>query len=685
MDTFTSDEIPGDTYLEDVEEGQAEDTSASYGLAGFVHSKYVQARDSRREHEERMLEAHLNFRGLPHERTQFTSTEESQVFIKVTKTKVLAAYGMIHEIMFPNHGNTFPIMVKPTPLPEGVDDSVHIDPKAPPPPQGSGERFELGPLAETLAPLQGQLRKGPGVTPGSLTFEPARQAAEFMDRKMQDQFLEGGAHEALKKAIFDSVLYGTGIVKGPFAVEKEYPYWDTTNPKEPVYKPKISKIPSWEHISIWDFFADDEAEGEDDMAWCVVRRRMNKSQLRGLKKRPSFRKNAIDKALSSGPSYEEDWWDHDIDDDSVRTSTNRYEVLEFWGTIDVEDFQEEIDEEFDLPDAYKDAEELNVSLWVCNGQVLKFTLNAYRPQKIPFHTFRYEYNPGNFYGIGLAENMSDTQLLMNGFMRMAIDNAARSGHAVFEVDEDALVPGQDLSEIHSGMVIRRQSGAMGQAMFMHKFNDVSQSNMLMYDKARQLADESTGFPSFAHGQTGINGVGRTASGISMFMGAASTQLKTVIKSYDNTLERLGASLFTYNMTFDFDPKALGDVTVSARGTDALINNEIRGQRIAMLIQQAANPIMAPFVKWPYVLREAAKAMDLDPDKFLNSPEEAMKQAMMLQQTQGLPGMGGGAPGGAAASDTQGAGGPPGMTGTGIPQPPGSPGFTGNSGGGGAPQ
>ena len=44
--------------------------------------------------------------------------------------------------------------------------------------------------------------------------------------------------------------------------------------------------------------------------------------------------------------------------------------------------------------------------------------------------------------------------------------------------------------------------------------------MMLFDKARVLADESTGFPSYAHGQTGVQGVGRTASGISMLMNAA---------------------------------------------------------------------------------------------------------------------------------------------------------------------
>ena len=65
--------------------------------------------------------------------------------------------------------------------------------------------------------------------------------------------------------------------------------------------------------------------------------------------------------------------------------------------------------------------------------------------KIPYHAAPYELNPYSFFGVGIAENMDDTQTLMNGFMRMAVDNAVLSGNLIVEVDETNLVPGQDLS------------------------------------------------------------------------------------------------------------------------------------------------------------------------------------------------------------------------------------------------
>ena len=171
---------------------------------------------------------------------------------------------------------------------------------------------------------------------------------------------------------------------------------------------------------------------------------------------------------------------------------------------------------------------------ICNGKLLRMVLNPFKPAKIPYMSAPYELNPYSFFGVGIAENMDDTQTLMNGFMRMAVDNAVLSGNLIMEVDETNLVPGQDLS-VYPGKVFRRQGGAPGQAIFGTKFPNVSNENMQLFDKARQLADESTGFPSYAHGQTGITGVGRTASGISMLMNAAAGSIKTVIKNIDDYL------------------------------------------------------------------------------------------------------------------------------------------------------
>ena len=56
-------------------------------------------------------------------------------------------------------------------------------------------------------------------------------------------------------------------------------------------------------------------------------------------------------------------------------------------------------------------------------QFNKSSIKSFTPARIPYMSAPYELNPYSFFGVGVAENMDDTQTLMNGFMRMAVDNA----------------------------------------------------------------------------------------------------------------------------------------------------------------------------------------------------------------------------------------------------------------------
>ncbi|HCT53150.1 MAG TPA: hypothetical protein DF712_11895 [Balneola sp.] len=622
---------------------------------------------------------------------QFTETEKSRVFIKITKTKTLAAYGQITDVLFAN--NRFPLSIEPTTLPEGVVDSVNFDPQAPEDnvgiddlqnpygfagdglglPAGSTEKTlmdKLGPLQEKLDPVQDKLKEGPGATPTSVTFSPAMVAAKKMQKKIHDQLEESSATKYLRSTAFEISLFGTGVMKGPFAVDKEYPNWNDDGEYDPVFK----TVPQISHVSVWNFYPDPDANNMDEAQFVIERHKMSRTQLRSLKRRPYFRSSVIDEVISFGENYTKKYWEDDLSDYAPEHGIDRFEVLEYWGMIDVAML---IEQDVDIPKELEDFDELQANAWVCNGKLIRLVLNPFKPSKIPYMAAPYELNPYSFFGVGIAENMDDTQTLMNGFMRMAVDNAVLSGNLLVEVDETNLVPGQDLT-LYPGKVFRRQGGAPGQAIFGTKYPNVSQENMMMFDKARVLADESTGFPSFAHGQTGISGIGRTASGISMLMGAAQGSIKSVIKNVDDYLLRpLGEGLFRFNMQFDFDPELKGDLEVKARGTESLMANEVRSQRLMQFLQIASNPALAPFAKFQYIITEIAKSMDLDPDKVVNDMNEAALQAEIMKGFQAPLPEGQGAPAGADVMDPTGAGG--GTMGTGQVPVPGEQGFSGNGG------
>ena len=682
--------------IEDVKESAYSDPKSG-NIFNYVQSKYRKASDARETEENRWLKSYQNYRGIYSSDVQFTSTEKSQVFIKVTKTKVLAAYGQIVEVLFGNH--RFPISVDPTTLPEGVEESVHFesDDKLKKALEASPEDMKLKPgettpqlqerlagLQSKLAPVTDDLKEGPGKTATEITFHPAMIAAKKMEKRIHDQLEESNANKQLRVAAFEAALFGTGVMKGPFAVDKEYPSWSDSGE----YSPSIKTVPHTASVSIWNFYPDPDAANMDEAEFVIERHKMSRSKMRGLKRRPFFRKNAIDTAISYGENYTKEWWEQVMEDDTQESRAERFEVLEFWGMIDTELLE---DHDIDVPKEMKDLDQVSVNIWTCNNQVLRLVMNPFTPSTIPYYAVPYELNPYSLFGVGIAENMDDTQTLMNGFMRMAVDNAALSGNMVIEVDETNLVPGQDLS-VYPGKVFRRQGGAPGQAIFGTKFPNVSNENMQMFDKARVLADESTGFPSFAHGQTGVQGVGRTASGISMLMSAANGSIRNVVKNVDDyLLGPLGKAFFSFNMQFNFDEEIKGDLEIKARGTESLMANEVRSQRLMQFLGVVQNPVLAPFAKMDYIIREIAKSMDLDPDKLVNNMGDAAVQAEVLkkfreqnpeppQPQAGPPAPQGGPqgpPAGAQAQDTQGSGG--GTVGTGSVPTPGEQGFSANKG------
>jgi len=684
--------------VEDMDKETYSDPLAG-SIVGLVKDRYMKASTARETEEQRWVKAYRNYRGLYGPDVQFTSTEKSQVFVKVTKTKVLAAYGQIVEVLFGN--NKFPISIDPTTLPEGAAESVHFesnDQMDQAKQQFAPEDTKLRPgetivdlterlasMEQKLTPVVDKLEEGEGKTPTEITIHPAMVSAKKMEKKIHDQLEESGAKKQLRVAAFETALFGTGVMKGPFAVDKEYSNWND----EGEYSPTFKTVPQTSSVSIWNFYPDPDAANMDEAEYVVERHKMSRSQIRSLKNRPFFRENAIDTAISMGESYTKEWWEQVMEDDAQETRTERFEVLEFWGNVDTDVLE---GHDVDIPDDLKDMDQVSVNIWTCNGQVLRLVMNPFTPSIIPYYAVPYEVNPYNMFGVGLAENMDDTQTLMNGFMRMAVDNAALSGNMLIEVDETNLTPGQDLS-VYPGKVFRRQGGAPGQAIFGTKFPNVSSENMQMFDKARVLADESTGFPSFAHGQTGVQGVGRTASGISMLMSAANGSIRNVIKNVDDyLLAPIAKSFYHFNMQFDFDPEIKGDLDVKARGTESLMANEVRSQRLMQFLQVVQNPVLAPFAKMDYIIREIAKAMDLDPDKLVNSMSDAAVQAEILKKFQeanpppqqqpqvgpdGQPAAPQGQGAAPQAQDTAGGGG--GNIGIGTVPQPGEQGFSANTG------
>ena len=644
------------------EENQEKEQEATR-LASFVYDKFITSERARQSDEDRWLEAFHNYRGQYYKNVTFREHEKSRVFVKVTKTKVLAAYGQLIDVLF--SANKFPISVEETKVPEGASEYAHLNPvqenlqnagpsveggsdQSMPPEQmtllgfeGDGRELPKGATfsglqedKEFLGSLKGELgdeavKEGSAPLPEMAQIRPATKLARRMEKLIHDEIDESSGSQELRNAIFESVLLGTGIIKGPFTFNKTLHRYVKNEDGTRSYQPEQVKVPRLEFVSAWDFYPDPNAKNIEECEYVVHRHKLNKNQLRDLLDRPFFDKEAVLETLQDGPNYRNRTFETQIknEDDANTYDQDRFEVLEFWGCVDKKVLEES---QIPIPEGMDDEKEMQINAWVTENRVLRMVVNPFKPYRIPYNAFPYEKNPYSFFGIGVPENMKDAQQIMNGHARMAIDNLALSGSLVFDVDESALVAGQNM-DVYPGKIFRRQAGMPGQAIHGLKFPNTSTENMMMFDKFRQLADESTGIPSYSHGQTGVQSMTRTASGMSMLLSAANLNIKTVVKNLDDfLLKPLGEAYFQWNMQFyEGDLAIEGDLEVKATGTSSLMQKEVRSQRLTMFLQSVQNPAIAPFVKIPELIKELAYTLDLDPEAVINDPNEAEIYAKII--------------------------------------------------------
>ncbi len=683
-------------------------------LVGLIKNRFQLAEDARQTDESRWLTAYENYRGFYSRSVKFRASEKSRVFVKITKTKVLAAFGQLVDVIFGT--GKFPIGISETILPEGEKKNAHLDINNPTPgielPDNIGNRIEDEPQENPYdigyegdgrvlkagstagdglfeksivekAEDQGLLKEGLLPIPQIPELSPAQKAARQMEKLIHDQIEESNGSSEIRSSLLEASLLGTGIIKGPFNFNKKLNKWGENEEGEREYNPLEVRVPRIEFVSCWDFYPEPTATNIDECEYVIHRHKMNRSQLRQLRHMPYFDEEAIRSCIKMGPNYVEKSFEGKLKDDARGDEdyNTNYEVLEYWGIMDAQ-YAREVG--IEISDDIDDLDEVQINAWITGNKLLRAVINPFTPYRIPYHAFPYEKNPYNFFGVGVAENMNDSQQVMNGHARMAIDNLALSGSVVFDIDETALVGGQSM-EVYPGKIFRRQAGMPGQAIHGLKFPNTSNENMMMFDKFRQLADEQTGIPSYSHGQTGVQSMTRTASGMSMLLGAASLNIKTVVKNLDDfLLKPLGESYFQWNMQFfEGNLNVKGDLEVKATGTNSLMQKEVRSQRLTMFLQTAQSPAIAPFVKISKLISELAYSLDLDPDEILNDPEEAaiMAQIIGMQnagqntgeeaqppgEQQGAMGGGGGVPQAPQELGVTGTGG--GNIGTGnVPQP-----------------
>ena len=604
-------------------------------LGSILKAKYTEYKDARDDIEDDWIEDLRAFMGQydPDVLSKIQSKgDRSQVYVGLTRTKVLAAYSRITDLLF-QPGQKF-FSIEKTPLSKQPLVEQELAERAALEIQQAAEQVGTAGIEELVIARLNELTE-------EIEAE-TEQRVENMEEAILDQALENNLEGKMKDAIMEQVIFGTGAMKaGTLRIEKDHKWIKGDEGFNLIYEENA--MPEMEAVSIFDLYPDPHATSVDDMRDIFRRHIISRAEFNALKDYPGFNVDLINECIEMNPEGNHDEAQHEIDRRNIanvndsNTNTEKFEVLEFWGSLnghDLEDAGVEFGEDDDLSMEY------DANIWMISGKVIKAQLNPLPGGVIPYFIFPYEKNPHAFWGTGVPRMMRDSQATMNAATRIYLDNVALSSGPMVEVNTDIMASGEDPTELYPWRVFLREGGDGNQPMVrFYQPQSNSPALVSVIELFRRFADETTALPSYTHGQT-QSSLNRTATGISILMSNANIVLKSVIKNIDDFLTKpMIRSLYDWNMTWNENENVKSDMRIVAKGSTALIQKEVQSQRLLQFLSLINNPLDAQMVDREKLLTDIAKSLDIDPDEVIKTDkemmdEQALQQAILASQQGG---------------------------------------------------
>jgi len=599
-------------------------------LGNILQNKYFEYKDARDEIEDSWIEDLRAFMGQydPNVLAKIRERgDRSQVYVGLTRTKVLAAFSRITDLLF-QPGQKF-FSIESTPIAKQPLVEKDLTEQA---------ALEIMQAAQVVDPnLVDDLIQARLMELKTELEEETERRVENMEEAILDQSLESNLEGKMKDAIMEQVIFGTGAMKaGTLRIEKDHKWIKGDEGFSLIYEENL--VPEMEAVSIFDLYPDPYATSIEDMRNLFRRHVISRQEFVDLKEFPGFNEDIIDEIVEDNHHGNHTEEQHEKDRreianvNEVTTKTGKFEVLEFWGSVNGYDLEElGVDLGEDDP-----TQEYQANIWISSGKVIKAQMNPLPGGIIPYFIFPYEKNPHAFWGTGVPRMMRDSQQTMNSATRIYLDNVALSSGPMVEVNTDIMASGEDPTELYPWRVFLREGGDGNQPMVrFYQPQSNSPALVSVIELFRRFADETTALPSYTHGQT-QSSLNRTATGISILMSNANIVLKSVIKNIDDYLTKpLIRSLYDWNMTWNENELVKSDMRVVAKGSTALIQKEVQSQRLLQFLSLINNPLDAQMIKRDKLLTDVAKSLDIDPDEVIKSQKELMDEQALQQAILGM--------------------------------------------------
>jgi hypothetical protein len=550
-------------------------------LGAVLLGEFEQAKEARRETEQRWIADLRQYRGQYDAATLDKIGNRSKAFVRKTRVKVKTVDARVQDLLFPA-GAEKNWDIQPTPKPSlSADQRIEI-------------RNRLIAMANGAKPTRQQFE--------TAVAEWAKERSKSMNKTIDDQLTEARYKSACLKAIHSGNLYGAGVIKGPL-VERKIRTRFVKQGNKWVPQSESYVVPFIDYVPLWRFFPD--MAGATELEQCRFTyelHSMSRHEMASLAERKSFNKERIVNYIKANRDGFSMLKEHEAELRQIgeRSVTQvqlngRYDVLERWGWIDGESLRNagiEVPEE-------RVHESFFSNVWMLpNGEIIKAVLQPMNGITWPYHIYYFDKDESSFFPEGLASIMRDDQTMLNAATRLMLDNAAITAGPMLEVTVGLLEATEKVDEMYPWKIWLRNNQAPGNPA-VRAINLESRLGDLgkMAAMFENNADEVTAIPRYMSGENVSSGAAGTAAGMSMLIGNVNIVIKDLIGSWDDgvTISFIRGMYF-WNMQFNPDDSIKGDFDVKARGTASLVAKEVRTRQLNEFAQLTANPEDAPFIK-----------------------------------------------------------------------------------------
>jgi hypothetical protein len=598
-------------------------------LSAYVRRCYEEAKTAKSDVTERLLRAERQRRGVydPDKLAMIRDTGGSDIFMMLTDIKCRAAESWIKDVMLSTGEKSWSL--KPTAEPEVPDvlrneiiEAVTIEADQV---QSAGIGVNPQSIEKRMEEIHAEVKKR--------LMEHAKDASMKMERRILDKMQDAKFDSTLSEIIYDFVTFPCAFIKGPMIRTKKVMKWGSN------WTPKVEEtiVEDFERVSPYDIFPSPNATTCQD-GYLIHRHQMTRADIEVLRSTPSFDQGAIDEVLRLyGRSGLRELVQSDTERNLLEgrnntlVGTELIEGVEFWGSVSGYMLRE-----WGMSDV-EDHREYEVNVWMVGSYVIKCVKNPDPLDRRPYSKASWESIPGAFWGLALPEMMTDIQTVCNAAARALANNMGIASGPQVEISVDRLPDGEDLTKMYPWKIWQTTSDRTGGGQPAVRFYQPSMNAdalLAVYQYFQRIADEVTGVPNYIYGSGQASGAGRTASGLSMLMENAAKGIKQAILSLDAATTDVIHRLYDHLMIYDDDNSIKGDMQIVPAGVVGTLLKESVQQRRNEFLQLTSNPvdiqIMGPSGR-AMLLREAAKALNMDVDKIIPDPEKIMEAQKMLSE------------------------------------------------------